>query len=198
VFRSSLFQLKSGVVAFNFAGMFLYVAAAPVFLTEFLGIGPAGFGWQFIPLVSGIFCGALTANRLAGRMTIIRQVSIGFMLLVGAGLVNTIYHAFFPPALPWSVAPMFFYTFGMSMVAPGVTLLVLDLFPDTRGIAAACQSFIQMLLGALVAGVIAPLLSHSPLSLAAGQLACCVGGLAMWLGARNIRRKLDGGAGKER
>jgi len=187
VFRSPLFQLKSGTVAFNFAGMFLYVAAAPVFLTEFLHLGPDQFGWQFIPLVSGIFCGALAANRLAGRVTVVRQIAIGFGFLIGAGLFNLTYHAFFPPSLPWSVAPMFFYTFGMSTVAPGLTLLVLDLFPSIRGIAAACQSFIQTMLGALVAGIIAPLLSHSPVWLAMGQLACAAIGLSMWLGTRYYR-----------
>ncbi|HEV7856745.1 MAG TPA: multidrug effflux MFS transporter [Herminiimonas sp.] len=191
VFRSPLFQLKSGTIAFNFAGMFLYVAAAPVFLTRFLGLGPGQFGWQFIPLVSGIFCGALTANRLAGRIGISRQVTIGFALLIGAGLFNVIYHAFFPPALPWSVAPMFFYTFGMSMVAPATTLLVLDLFPTTRGVAAASQSFTQTMLAAAVAGAIAPLLSHSPFWLACGQLACALTGLGMWLGARAYRRSMS-------
>lgn len=191
VFRSPLFQLKSATVAFNFAGMFLYVAAAPVFLTEFLGLGPAQFGWQFIPLVSGIFCGALTANRLAGRITIARQVMIGFTLVSSAAFFNVIYHVFFPPALPWSVAPMFFYTFGMSMVAPGATLLVLDLFPTIRGIVAACQSFTQTMLGALVAGVMAPLLSHSPVALALGQLSCALIGLGCWTGARAYRQHLD-------
>jgi DHA1 family bicyclomycin/chloramphenicol resistance-like MFS transporter len=185
VFRSRLFQLKAGVIAFNFAGMFLYVAAAPVFLTQFLGLGPAQFGWQFIPLVSGIFCGALASNRLAGRIDITQQVKLGFGFLIGASVFNTIYHALFAPMLPWSILPMFFYTFGMSVVAPGVTLLVLDLFPAFRGISAACQSFVQTLLAALVAGVIAPWLSHSPLALATGQLAFVLGGFAMWRGARS-------------
>jgi len=184
VFRSPLFQLKAGIIAFNFAGMFLYVAAAPVFLTRFLHLGPAQFGWQFIPLVSGIFCGALFSNRLAGRIPIPRQVNVGFALLIGAGACNVLYHAAFAPALPWSVAPLFFYTFGMSMVAPGITLLVLDLFPQIRGISAACQSFVQTMLGAVVAGVAAPVLAQSPLGLAGGQLACVLAAFAMWRSAR--------------
>lgn len=191
VFRSPLFHLKAGAVAFNFAGMFLYVAAAPVFLVEHLGLGPDQFGWQFVPTVAGIFCGALSANRLAGNIPLGRQVLIGFALLVGASVFNVIYHALYPPMLPWSVAPLFFYTFGMSMVAPGVTLMVLDLFPNIRGIVASCQSFVLMMLGALVAGVIAPVLSHSPVSLAAGQLVCAAIALSLWLGGRSYRRMLD-------
>src|SRR5690606_22174893 len=40
VFTSLVFQMKAGALAFNFAGLFLYVAAAPVFLTRHLGLGP--------------------------------------------------------------------------------------------------------------------------------------------------------------
>jgi DHA1 family bicyclomycin/chloramphenicol resistance-like MFS transporter len=191
VFRSPLFHLKAGAVAFNFAGLFLYVAAAPVFLTEHLGLGPSQFGWQFVPAVGGIFLGALTANRLAGKLSVAKQVMIGFAFLIAAALANVAYHALFPPALPWSVAPLFFYTFGMSIVAPGATLMVLDLFPHIRGIVASCQSFTQTMLGALVAGAIAPILSHSPLWLAAGQLCFTLIALGLWLGGRSYRTALD-------
>jgi len=190
VFRSPLFHLKGGTVACNFAGLFLYIAAAPVFLTKHLGLGPDQFGWQFIPSVAGIFLGALFANRLAGKMPIPRQVLIGFSFLIGAALFNVCYHLFFPPALPWSVAPLFFYTFGMSVVAPGAQLMVLDLFPHIRGIVASCQSFTLTMLAALVSAVIAPLLSQSVVWLALGQLSFTVTGLVLWLTARNYKRRV--------
>jgi len=188
VFKSPLFHLKAGTVAFNFAGLFLYVAAAPVFITHHLGLGPDQFGWQFIPTVAGIFLGALAANRMAGKVSVSSQVFIGFAFLIGAASANVIYHAFFPPALPWSVMPLFFYTLGMSIVAPSVTLIVLDLFPDIRGTVASCQSFTQTMLGALVAGLIAPFLSHSVLWLAAGQLTFTLIGLMLWLGGRSYHQ----------
>lgn len=191
VFRSPLFHLQAGAIAFNFAGMFLYVAASPVFITKHLGLGPDQFGWQFVPAVSGIFFGALCANRLAGKISIPKQVMIGFAFLIGACLFNVVYHAIFPPALPWSVAPLFFFTFGMSLVAPGATLLVLDLFPNIRGIVASCQSFTLTMLGAVVSGVVAPFLAHSVLWLAAGQLVFGLIALGMWLGSRSYRQMLD-------
>jgi DHA1 family bicyclomycin/chloramphenicol resistance-like MFS transporter len=190
IFRSPLFHLKAGTVAFNFAGLFLYVASAPAFITQHLKMGPDQFGWFFIPSVAGIFFGALTANRLAGKIAVGKQVAIGFCFLVGAALFNVIYHAFLPPSLPWSVVPMFFYTFGMSMVAPAATLLVLDLFPQIRGTVASCQSFTMTMLGAVVAGVIAPFLDQSVLSLAAGQLAFTGTALAFWTAGRSYRARL--------
>ena len=185
VFRSPLFQLKAGAIAFNFAGLFLYVAAAPVFITKHLGLGPDQFAWQFIPAVGGIFLGALTANRLAGKLSVGKIMLIGYVLLIGASSANVLYHWFYPPAIPWSVMPLFFYTLGMSLIAPTLTLLVMDLFPQIRGTVASCQSFTQTMLGAAVAGLIAPLLLHSVLWLALGQLAFASIGLCLWLGGRH-------------
>ncbi|HWW69829.1 MAG TPA: multidrug effflux MFS transporter [Duganella sp.] len=190
ILRSPLFLMKSGVVALNFAGLFVYIAAAPEFLPKHLGLGPSQFGWLFIPAVSGIFLGALAANRMAGRMTFSRQIAIGFCFLIAAPVANVLYHLWLPPALPWSVAPLLFYNFGMSVVAPAATLLAMDLFPHIRGTVASCQSFALTLLGALVAGVIAPFLSHSVLWLAAGQLAFSASALLLWLTSRHYRRML--------
>jgi DHA1 family bicyclomycin/chloramphenicol resistance-like MFS transporter len=190
ILRSPLFHMKSGVVALNFAGLFLYISSAPEFLPNLLGLGPSQFGWLFIPSVGGIFLGSLAANRIAGKMTFSRQIGIGFCFLLAASVFNVLYHLWLPPSLPWSVAPLLFYTFGMSIVAPGATLLALDLFPHIRGTVASCQSFAVTLLGAIVAGVIAPVLSHSVLWLAAGQLAFSGSALLLWLTSRHYRRML--------
>ncbi|CAN7601966.1 multidrug effflux MFS transporter [Pseudoduganella sp. LjRoot289] len=190
ILMSPLFHMKSGVVALNFAGLFVYITAAPVMLPRHLGLGPDQFGWLFIPAVSGIFLGALAANRIAGKMSFARQIGIGFCFLIAAASFNVAYHLFQPPSLPWSVAPLFFYTFGMSVVAPAATLLGLDLFPHIRGTVASCQSFATTLLGAVVAGAIAPVLSDSVLWLAYGQLGFTVSALALWLTSRYYRSML--------
>ena len=188
IFSAPLFHMKAGIVAFNFAGLFLYITAAPVMLPVHLGLGPSQFAWLFIPAVSGIFLGALAANRIAGKIAFARQIGIGFCFLLAASVVNVAYHSFFAPGLPWTVAPLFFYTFGMSIIAPAATLLALDLFPHIRGTVASCQSFAVTILGALVAGVIAPALAHSVLWLAYGQLAFSIAALALWLAARVYKR----------
>ncbi len=180
IFLSNRFQVKAGAIACNFAGLFLFVASAPAIVTQHLQLGPNEFSWLFLPAVAGIFFGALAANRMAGRAGPGKQIRIGFMLLLSSGLLNVTYHLLFPPALPWTVAPLFLYTMGMSMVAPGLTLLVLDLFPTIRGTVASCQSFTMTMLSAVVAGVVSPLLNHSMLALAAGQFAFALSGWMLW------------------
>jgi DHA1 family bicyclomycin/chloramphenicol resistance-like MFS transporter len=189
IFRSPLFHMKAGIVALNFAGLFLYIAAAPALLPAVMGLGPDQFGWLFVPAVSGIFLGALFANRLAGRLAFARQIGIGFGFLIAAAGANVLYHALQPAAVPWSFVPLFFYNFGLSVVAPAATLLTLDLFPHIRGTVASCQSFAVTLLGAVVAGAVAPLLSHSPLWLALGQLGFALLSLGLWLASRAYKRR---------
>jgi DHA1 family bicyclomycin/chloramphenicol resistance-like MFS transporter len=190
ILSSPLFHLKTGVVALNFCGLFVYITAAPVALPGQLHLGPDEFAWLFVPAVSGIFLGALAANRIAGKWSFARQIRFGFGFLLSAATVNVGYHLFFPPAVPWSTLPIFFYTFGMSVVAPGATLLALDLFPHIRGTVASCQSFAVTVLAAVIAGVIAPALSHSFLLLACAQLFFTVTALGLWLTSRVVRRML--------
>ncbi|MFC5512387.1 multidrug effflux MFS transporter [Massilia jejuensis] len=190
IFGSFLFHMKAGVTALNFAGLFLYITASPVLLPVHLGLGPSEFAWLFVPTVGGIFLGSMTANRMAGKTSFARQIGIGFAFMLGAVTFNVGYHLLLPPALPWTVLPMFFFTFGSALISPGATLLALDLFPHIRGTAASCQSFIVTLLGAIVAGVIAPALSHSVLALALGQAGFAVLALGCWSTSRHYRRVL--------
>nr|WP_189357610.1 multidrug effflux MFS transporter [Undibacterium squillarum] len=189
VFSSGRFYLKAGTVALNFGGLFLYISSAPVFLIQHLHLNSSQFAWQFVPTVGGIFLGALAANRLAGKWNIWKQVRTGFIFMIAAAGVNVLYHAFLPPALPWSVAPLLFYSFGMSLVAPGATLLALDMFPEIRGVVASCQSATSTLFSALIAGVMSPLLSHSVPYLALGQFVCCCVSACLWSAIRYIPKQ---------
>jgi DHA1 family bicyclomycin/chloramphenicol resistance-like MFS transporter len=188
IFGSFLFQMKSAVVAFNFGGMFLFIAGAPVLLPVHLHLGPSQFAWLFIPAVSGIFLGALVANRMAGKMSFARQIGIGYALMLAAVIGSVTYHSLMPPALPWTVLPMFFYNFGSSIINPSATLLTLDLFPHIRGTVASCQSFMTTLMGAIVAGLIVPALSHSVLAMSLGQAGFALASLACWMTSRQYRR----------
>ncbi|MFA9273290.1 MAG: multidrug effflux MFS transporter [Candidatus Aquirickettsiella gammari] len=188
VFKSPGFHFMAGMIACNFAGLFLFISSAPAFITQHLKLDAQSFGWQFIPMVGGIFLGSLAANRLAGRVKIARQVALGFVFLISAASLNLLFHFFFPPMLPWSVLPLFVYAFGMSIVFPGATLIVLELFPHIRGIVASCQSASVTLLSAFVAGVLAPALDHSVLSLALGQFGFAMLGLCLWYAGRVYNR----------
>ncbi|MHB1678496.1 MAG: multidrug effflux MFS transporter [Sulfuriferula sp.] len=174
------FLLLAGTVALNFAGFFLYIASAPVFVLKTLHLHENQFAWLFVPAISGVIVGAFLSGRLAGRVTPQQTVTYAYVLLLTAAVINLAYNSLFTPSWPWAVLPISLYGMGMSLAMPSVTLLALDLFPQHRGLASSMQGFVQTMLNAVVAGVISPLLSFSPVYLALGMTGFLFLGRMIW------------------
>ena len=66
-------------------------------------------------------------------------------------------------------------------MVPVVTLLVLDLHPERRGMASSLQAVIGSTANGLVAGVIAPLVMHSAMGLALTSISMLAIGLVAWV-----------------
>lgn len=177
VLSSPAFLFACGGLALNFAGFFIYVMSAPVFLMRHLGVSETGFLWLFGPAMSGLMSGAWFSGRLAGKLSLRQTILRGYLVMGVAAIANVALNLWLPPALPWSVMPIFVYTFGMSLAMPCLTLLALDPFPEQRGLAASCQMCLQAGTNGLVAGMLAPALWGSTRTLALGM------GTLMLLGA---------------
>ena len=177
--RFFLLALASGI---PFNGMFLYVLSAPAFLGEHMALLPTQFYWFFVLTISGIMGGALVSGRMAGRLAPKQQIKYGFLIMLGIGVVNLLANLLFTAHVSWAMFPVAIFAFGWAMMVPVVTLLVLDLHPDRRGMASSLQAFIGSSANGLVAGVIAPLVMHSTVGLAAASLAMLSVGLLAWVG----------------
>ena len=187
VLTSPPFLLASSALSLNFSGFFIYVLSAPVFLMTHLGVPETGFLWLFGPAMSGLTLGSWLAGRRAGRHPPGTTVKLGYIIMTGAALLNLGINLSLPPGLPWSVAPLFVYTLGMALAMPNLTLFALDPFPDNRGMAASCQTFVQSGSNGLVAALIAPLVWGSTLSLALTMSGFLIlGGLAALLYRRSV------------
>jgi DHA1 family bicyclomycin/chloramphenicol resistance-like MFS transporter len=181
------FLLLAFTQSFSFAGLFLYIAAAPVFMLEHLNSGHDRFFMMFAASVAGMFMGSFIVERLAGRLAPEPTVRLGLILQACAVTVNLAYCALATPSLPWAVLPLTLYCTGMYIAKPPVAIAALDHFPQNRGLASAFQAFMQTLLNAAVAGALAPLLSASPLTLAAGLAAAtALSATFWWLHGRRI------------
>lgn len=178
--------LLSLAVAFNFAGFFLYVAAAPAVIYGLLGLTEHHFPVLFVPGVVGVMLGAFLSNRMAGRVSRQRTVRIGYFIMFGAAAFNVGYHALYPAALPWTVLPYAAYAVGMALAGPSVQLLALDLFPQNSGTASSLQGFTFALVTSFTAALVAPLLSGSGLTLALGALGSLTLGCLFWLTYRRL------------
>jgi DHA1 family bicyclomycin/chloramphenicol resistance-like MFS transporter len=185
VLTSPPFLFACGALALNFAGFFIYVLSAPVFLMRHLGVSETGFLWLFGPSMLGLVAGSWLSGRLAGKLSLPRTIARAYLVMGAAVAFNIGINLALPPGLPWSVLPIFVYTFGMSLAMPCLTLIALDPFPAQRGLAASCQTFLQSGFNALAAGLIAPALWGSTLTMALGMGGLMLlGGISAWLHQR--------------
>jgi DHA1 family bicyclomycin/chloramphenicol resistance-like MFS transporter len=175
--RFFLLALASGI---PFNGMFLYILSAPVFLGEHLHLMPQQFFWCFVITIGGIMGGALVSGRMAGKITPKRQIRIGFSIMLAIALVNLAANYLFQAHVSWALFPLGIFSFGWALMVPVVTLLVLDLHPDRRGMASSLQMFVGSTANGLVAGVISPLVMHSTVALATASLLMLCVGLLSW------------------
>ena len=179
--RFLLLALASGV---PFNGMFLYVLAAPAFLGGHLGLAPTQFFWFFVLTIGGIMCGAWVSGRMAGRLAPKQQIKYGFSIMLVIGVINLLANLLFKAHVAWALFPLAIFSFGWAMMVPVVTLLVLDLHPTRRGMASSLQAFIASTANGLVAGIVAPLVMHSTIYMAATSLFMMGVGLLAWVFVR--------------
>ena len=176
--RFFLLALASGV---PFNGMFLYVLSAPEFLGSHLGLAPTEFFWFFVLTIAGIMSGAWVSGRMAGKIAPKQQIRHGFVIMLLVAVLNLLANVLFKAHVSWALFPIAVFAFGWAMMVPVVTLLVLDLYPERRGMASSLQAFIGSSANGVVAGVIAPLVMHSTVALAAVSLGMMGIGLLAWL-----------------
>jgi len=176
--RFLMLALASGI---PFNGMFLYVLSTPIFLGEILDLGPGQFFWFFVLTIAGIMAGAFLSGRMAGRVKATRQIRYGFIVMAVVAAANLALNVLFAPAAWWAIVPIALYAFGWAMMVPVVTLLVLDLVPERRGMASSLQAFVGSTANGIVAGMVAPLVMHSALALAATSLGMLSIGIVSWL-----------------
>lgn len=176
--RFLLLAFASGV---PFNGMFLYVLSAPAFLGDILKLSSTQFFWFFILTISGIMAGAYLSGRMAGKIAPKTQIRYGFSVMLSIAIINLLANYFFKAHPLWALLPVAIFAFGWALMVPVVTLLVLDLYPERRGMASSLQAFIGSSANGLVAGLIAPIVMHSALGLAIASLLMLCVGLLAWV-----------------
>ena len=165
------FLLLASATAIVSVGFSLYIASAAQFVVKILGLPETAFAWMFIPLISGMMLGSVIVARFATRLAGDRAIRWGYCLMALASAWNVAYNYFFQASVPWAVLPLALYAFGLSLASPALTVMVLEIFPNNRGLASSLQAFVLEIVFALVSGLVAPQLFGSGLGLACGVAA---------------------------
>src|SRR5699024_713561 len=150
----------------GFASQFVFIAGASIVVVRLLGLGEQDFWVLFGPLIVGMLSGAWLVGRAADIMERARLITVGFLGAGTAAGLNLLLVSLAPGlhgGLRWS---LLMAVVGAMLVASAVALLfapiqleVLDLSPHERGAAASMGTFFGLVLNALLAGVIAPLVT---------------------------------------
>jgi DHA1 family bicyclomycin/chloramphenicol resistance-like MFS transporter len=194
--RSSLSIMRSGrfmLLAFSSAlclgAILTFIGAAPAIVMKTWGLGETQFHHLFIAIIGGFMLSSFVSNRIAGRVSRVRQLRIGLGLMICASAVALALEAGVdaPPRLA-EQGLLFVLAFGAQTTFPILALEMLDLFPHIRGAAASVQSFIALGFCSLEIGFVSPSVDGSLLLLHALALAGSILGLLLWRAAARLPR----------
>ncbi len=189
--RHAEFLLLTAASGLCFVAMQIYIGSAPAIILDHWGGTETGFAMLMVPIVSGYALGALASGQLAGRLPPSRQANYGYTLVLvmtGAMLALQTLMAH-PPVLAQQLL-LACTAFGLQLLFPIITLRILDLFAQSRGAATAANTFVLLLLAALMMGVLAPWLSASMQRLAFTAFVFNSAGWCVWRYARHYQRRL--------
>jgi DHA1 family bicyclomycin/chloramphenicol resistance-like MFS transporter len=178
---SARFLMLVLVTGIPFNGMFVYVMGGPAFLGNHLGLAPTQFFWLFLLIIGGIMSGAWLSGRLAGKVSPVRQIKLGFAVMAAVSVLNVAANLMFDARAWWALPPIGIFSFGWALVSPATTLLVLDLFPERRGMASSLQACVASVANGITAGVLSPLVMDSPVALAIASMGLMAVGLVSWI-----------------
>ncbi|WP_241237333.1 MFS transporter [Brachybacterium saurashtrense] len=185
--RSPVMLRVAAATAFGFGSQFLFIASASIIVVRLLGLGEQDFWVLFAPLIAGLMGGSWMVGRAAERMPRSRLITFGFVGTIASTAVNLLLVSFLDgepgelaPVLLLAVTGPALISFTVSLFFAPIQLEAMDLFPHQRGAAASLGTFFALVLNALLAGAIAPLVSDTLVTLGLTALAFALLGTAFW------------------
>lgn len=179
--RRPAFHRLAWSTALVFGAQFLYIGGAAIFVVDVLGQGELDFWKLFVPMIGAMMLGSWLCGRAAGRITARRLVSLGCTTAFAGGVVAVLVAAS-PVAtdLPWAVIGLALIALGNGMTYPTLQLLLLDEFPARRGAVVSLSSFLALVLNAITAVALTPLVGTSALGFAVTALVLVGAGQLCW------------------
>jgi DHA1 family bicyclomycin/chloramphenicol resistance-like MFS transporter len=186
VVRNKEFLTLAIAMGANFAAMMCFIGAAPAVIIDHWHLRETQFAWLFAPVIGGFAVGAWISGQMAGRVRGSTQAELGFVIaLAGAGVLLGLLLLIPEPPVHLQQALLATIAFGVQLVSPVLSLRMLDLYPRARGAAASVQSFVSILISALVFGQLSPMLNSSLRLLAMGSFVGALLGFGLWRLARH-------------
>ena len=189
VLRHGGFSAYLVILTLSYAGLFAWIAGAPVVLQTVYGLSPVAFGFTFAIGAAGYLTGATMAARLVLRLGLDRMIGLGTASLAAGGLAAAAIVAAHVPYGAWLVAAMAFYLAGMGLAMPQAMAGALTPFPDRAGTAASLMGLVQQTVAAAVAGAVGNYLGDSAWPMLSVILAMGCLSFVSWAFTRRLRAR---------
>jgi DHA1 family bicyclomycin/chloramphenicol resistance-like MFS transporter len=183
ILKQPQFLTYSLTGAFSFAGLFAYVAGAPIIFMDGFHLSTRAFGMVFALLTGGLIGGSqinvLTLRRFTSQQVVLysltTQTVLGVLFFAGVHL-----HLFHFAA---TLIMFFLFLSCIGLTDPNSAALALGPFTKETGSASALLGFLQMGIGSLISTSIGVVGASAIVSVLAGTALCA---LAILLTGRRI------------
>jgi DHA1 family bicyclomycin/chloramphenicol resistance-like MFS transporter len=190
VARGRAFLLLAVAVALGIAPMFIWIGSTPSVILERWHLGETQFYYVFIPIVAGFMLASIVGGRIAGSVPRQQQIGWGFWFMLGGAAMALVAHSLSDGELiALTQVALFSMALGVQLSNPILSLEMLDMHPLARGAAASVQSFVTLGVGAVVGGMIAPLLRGNLQLLSGISLVMCAVALLAWRSSCALRSR---------
>lgn len=167
--------------------MYAFTSAAPFIFSELLHQPNREIGIYLGVIFGAIWLGSVVASRIAGRVTVNRQMIGGNLLSVTGAFVFLSAVLLGVLNVPITVGSMILFTFGVGVSSPPALAEAMSINPRVVGSASGVYGFTQMMIGAICTSAASlgptPALGSAVVLSVAGAVAQ----FAFWIAIRSSR-----------
>lgn len=148
--RLRLFRAYAAVTAFSSCVFFAFAAGGPLVVIGTMGRSATAYGAAMMVISVSWMIGTFTSARLAGRLGLMRMLTLGTAVTLLGGLSAMASHLLLPPGLWAFFLPMAVVAIGNGMTQPSAIAAALSVRPQLAGTASGTVGALQMGAGALM------------------------------------------------
>ncbi|TNM41149.1 multidrug effflux MFS transporter [Nocardioides albidus] len=179
--RVGTFHRRGWATALIFGAQFLYIGGAALFVVDVLGQGELDFWKLFVPMIGSMMLGSWLCGRAAGRISARRLISWGCTTSFVGGVVGVVIAATsWGDRMPWAIVGVALIALGNGVSYPTFQLMLLDRFPARRGAVVSLATFLALVLNAVTAVAVVPVIGGSALGFAVAALIGVGAGQLCW------------------
>jgi len=133
-----------------YAGLYCFVAGAPYFFIQSMGVKPASYGMLAAAVMSGFLIGSMVSRYASPRWGMQRVILASLVIMFGASASLLCLASLGSSPASVIVAMEIAWWFGAGFMAPNTAAGVMMSHPKAAGAAAAVLGFVQMCAAAVV------------------------------------------------